>query len=103
MGGLGQRRAAGEVLLSGYAPINYRGLPPVAPITNRSRGLRQWPYRRRHFALGDGSVRFIQETIDNGLLARLCVRNDGGVGQSRLSSPAPQDAPDKSTIHDAAP
>jgi prepilin-type processing-associated H-X9-DG protein len=90
----GGRLAAGDVTLSAYARINYRvpapfseGADMVPPATDWNSY--QYYYDRRicafgsshpggaHFALADGSVRFIEDTISDLTLQRLCVRNDG--------------------------
>jgi prepilin-type N-terminal cleavage/methylation domain-containing protein/prepilin-type processing-associated H-X9-DG protein len=90
----GGRLAAGDVLLSAFAPINYMVPEPFSqratmnpPVTNAASY--EYYYDRRvcafgskhptgaNFALADGSVRFISETLPLATLQLLCVRNDG--------------------------
>ena len=90
----GGRLAEGDVTLSAYAPINYMvplpysdGANLVPPATNYNSYLyyndrRICAYGSLHigganFALADGSVRFIEQTISLITLQALCVRNDG--------------------------
>jgi prepilin-type N-terminal cleavage/methylation domain-containing protein/prepilin-type processing-associated H-X9-DG protein len=74
-----QRRAAGEVILSGFAPINYRIPPGGSDHEGRVAAFGSGHTGGANFALADGSVRFVKENIDNSLLQSLCVRNDGVV------------------------
>jgi prepilin-type N-terminal cleavage/methylation domain-containing protein/prepilin-type processing-associated H-X9-DG protein len=94
----GGRLAAGDVTLSAYAPINFRvpapfssGASMVPPATNYSSYL-YYNDRRisafgslhvggANFALADGSVRFISESMAQPTLLNLAVRNDGQVVQ----------------------
>src|SRR5262249_31744925 len=75
------RLAAGDVTLSAAVPINY--LVTLDTDTTRTLGeQRICAFGSNHsgganFALADGSVRFIQESIPIALLQRLAVRNDG--------------------------
>jgi prepilin-type N-terminal cleavage/methylation domain-containing protein/prepilin-type processing-associated H-X9-DG protein len=90
------RLAAGDVLLSAYAPLNYQvpasyanraGLNP--PVSNGNSYLyyndrRVCAFGSQHggganFALADGSVRFIADALPQATLQMLCVRNDGSV------------------------
>jgi prepilin-type N-terminal cleavage/methylation domain-containing protein len=78
------RLAAGDVTLSAAATINYR----VATGTSGGSAF-QAVYNQRlcafgsnhpsgaNFALGDGSTRFINQSLTQTDLVRLCVRNDG--------------------------
>jgi prepilin-type N-terminal cleavage/methylation domain-containing protein/prepilin-type processing-associated H-X9-DG protein len=94
----GGRLAAGDVTLSAYAPINFRTPAPFAqgssmspPATDYNSYLyyndrKVCAYSSLHpgganFALGDGSTRFIAQTISQVNLQRICVRNDGQVVQ----------------------
>lgn len=94
----GGRLAAGDVTLSAYAPINFRvpgnfqqGSLMVPPATDFSDYLyyndrRVSAFGSLHagganFALGDGSVRFLSESLPQGMLQRLAVRNDGELVQ----------------------
>jgi prepilin-type N-terminal cleavage/methylation domain-containing protein/prepilin-type processing-associated H-X9-DG protein len=83
----GGRLAAGDVTMSAFAPLNYR-VPANPPTTYAA----YFPlYEQRvnafgsqhsggsNFALADGSVRFVRDSIDATNLRRLCVRNDGEV------------------------
>jgi prepilin-type N-terminal cleavage/methylation domain-containing protein/prepilin-type processing-associated H-X9-DG protein len=74
-----QRRAPGEVILSGFAPINYRVPPGGSNHDARVAAFGSGHTGGANFALADGSVCFVKENIDNSLLQSLCVRNDGGV------------------------
>jgi prepilin-type processing-associated H-X9-DG protein len=95
-GNSGGRLAAGDVLLSAYAPINYMVTEPYSqaasmnpPVTNAASY--EYYYDRRicafgskhptgaNFALADGSVRFISDSLPLSTLQLLCVRNDGQV------------------------
>ncbi len=94
----GGRLAAGDVTLSAYAPINFRVPAPfssggsiVPPATNYSSYL-YYNDRRisafgslhtggANFALADGSVRFMSESMAQPILLNLAVRNDGQVVQ----------------------
>jgi prepilin-type processing-associated H-X9-DG protein len=79
----GGRLAAGDVTMSAAAPINYR-IPQGA-----SSSAFQNLYNQRicafgslhangaNFAMGDGSTRFINQTLRQNDLVWLCVRNDG--------------------------
>jgi prepilin-type processing-associated H-X9-DG protein len=80
--------------LSAYAPLNYlipndftEGASMVPPATDYNSYL---PYNDRrlnaygslhgngaNFALADGSVRFIGDSIPQAVLRLLCIRNDG--------------------------
>jgi prepilin-type N-terminal cleavage/methylation domain-containing protein/prepilin-type processing-associated H-X9-DG protein len=83
----GGRLAAGDVTMSAYAPINFRvpDNPPTDfagfyPIYEQ----RVCAFGSQHpgganFALADGSVRFVRDTIAADALRWLCVRNDGEV------------------------
>ncbi|MCI0461589.1 MAG: DUF1559 domain-containing protein [Gemmataceae bacterium] len=90
------RLAAGEVLLSAFVPINYRvphdhaNRAALVPPVNGTSDYLYYNDRRlcafgsnhsggANFALADGSVRFIQESIPDVVLQRLCVRGDGAV------------------------
>ncbi len=83
----GGRLAAGDVTMSAFAPLNYR-VPANPPTTYAA----YFPlYEKRvnafgslhtggaNFALVDGSVRFVHDSIDATNLRRFCVRNDGEV------------------------
>jgi prepilin-type N-terminal cleavage/methylation domain-containing protein/prepilin-type processing-associated H-X9-DG protein len=95
----GGRLAAGDVTLSAYAPISYRVPAPygqgdqmMPPVTDYNSYLyyndrRLCAFGSGHpgganFALADGSVRFIQESLPEVTLQQLCVRNDGSVVDS---------------------
>ncbi len=90
------RLAAGDVTLSAYAPINYRVPAPyssaanmIPPVTNAAsyqyyNDRRMCAFGSQHpgganFALADGSVRFIADTLSLATLQLLCVRNDAQV------------------------
>jgi prepilin-type N-terminal cleavage/methylation domain-containing protein/prepilin-type processing-associated H-X9-DG protein len=89
----GGRLVAGDVTMSAYAPINFRtpanfanGGTMTPPATDFNSYL--YYHDRKicafgslhpggaNFALGDGSTRFIAQTINLLNLQRLCVRND---------------------------
>ncbi len=92
----GGRLAGGDVTLSAYAPINFSppadfhgGATMVPPATDFI-SYRYYNERRvsafgslhpggANFALADGSVRFISETIPLANLQRAAVRHDGEV------------------------
>ncbi len=94
----GGRLAAGDVTLSAYAPINFRvpadftlGSTLVPPATDFNSYLyyndrRICAFGSLHagganFALADGSVRFITESLPMAILLRAAVRNDSEVLQ----------------------
>jgi prepilin-type N-terminal cleavage/methylation domain-containing protein/prepilin-type processing-associated H-X9-DG protein len=89
-GNSGGRLAAGDVTFSAYAPINYT-IPAPYPALGTTYNaylpyyeLRLCAFGSGHtgganFALADGSVRFIQESLPQSTLQLLCVRNDGQV------------------------
>lgn len=80
----GGRLAAGDVTLSAAAPLNYRIPQGTSPSA-----FQQTLYNQRicafgsnhasgaNFAIGDGSTRFVSQTISLSTLTLLCVRNDG--------------------------
>ena len=83
----GGRLAAGDVTLSAAAPLNYR-----VPQGTSAGAFQQTIYNQRlcafgsnhgsgaNFAMGDGSTRFISQSLSQVTLTLLCVRNDGSVG-----------------------
>lgn len=92
----GGRLAAGDVTMSAFAPINYRIPAPLAnggsmipPATNYNSYLyyndrRMCAFGSLHpgganFALADGSVRFIAQTIAMPVFQTAAVRHDGQV------------------------
>jgi len=95
-GNSGGRLAAGDVTLSAYARINFRVPAPHSqggtmspPVTNYNSY--QYYHERRtcafgsshtggaNFAIADGSVRFVTDSLPELVLQQLCVRNDGAV------------------------
>jgi prepilin-type N-terminal cleavage/methylation domain-containing protein/prepilin-type processing-associated H-X9-DG protein len=93
----GGRLAAGDVTLSACAPTNFRTPAPFAQGSSMSPPATDYNsylyYNDRkvcafsslhpggaNFALGDGSTRFIAQTISQVNLQILCVRNDGQAG-----------------------
>ena len=73
--------AEGDVLLSAAERINWK-MP--SPATQANYDLRINVFGSGHsgganFALGDGSVRFISESLDLVTLERLCMHQDGNV------------------------
>jgi prepilin-type N-terminal cleavage/methylation domain-containing protein/prepilin-type processing-associated H-X9-DG protein len=90
----GGRLAAGDVTLSAFAPINYRVPTNYANCAsiNACSANGYVPYNNQricafgsnhtggaNFALADGSVRFLANTLPLTTLQLLCVRNDGQV------------------------
>jgi prepilin-type N-terminal cleavage/methylation domain-containing protein len=83
----GGRLAAGDVTMSAAAPVNYR--VPANPPTSYAAFFPLYEQRVNsfgsqhtggaNFACGDGSVRFVRDSIDATNLRRFCVRNDGEV------------------------
>jgi len=91
------RLAAGDVTLSAFAPVNYQipkaypnrwtMIPPGGDLSSYLANYyakRVCAFGSNHpgganFALADGSVRFVSDSIDALNLQRLCVRNDGAV------------------------
>ncbi len=95
-GASGGRLAAGDVTFSAYAPINFRTPAPfsqgstmVPPATDYNSYLyynerRICAFGSQHpgganFALADGSVRFVSQTLPQTMLTYFAVRNDGQV------------------------
>ena len=89
----GGRLAAGDVTMSAYAPINFRvpldsskGASMVPPATDYNSYLyyndrRLCAFGSQHptganFALGDGSTRFVSDSLSQIMLQRFCVRED---------------------------
>jgi prepilin-type processing-associated H-X9-DG protein len=80
----GGRLAAGDVTLSAAAPLNYR-----IPQGTSAGAFQQTLYNQRicafgsnhgtgaNFSMGDGSTKFMSQTLSQIDLTRLCVRNDG--------------------------
>ena len=80
----GGRLAAGDVMLSAAAPLNFR-----IPAGSSASAFQQTFYSQRicafgslhangaNFALADGSTRFISQSLSQPTLMLLCVRNDG--------------------------
>jgi prepilin-type processing-associated H-X9-DG protein len=86
-----------EVLCSAYAPLNYSSpinyqtvaqemmpMVPTWPDYASYNTYRMCAFGSNHtgcvnFAFGDGSVRFVYNSISMDTLYRLCVRNDGEV------------------------
>jgi prepilin-type N-terminal cleavage/methylation domain-containing protein/prepilin-type processing-associated H-X9-DG protein len=92
----GGRLAAGDVTLSAYAPINFRTPLPysqggsmVPPATDFSsyqyyNDRRECAFGSQHpgganIAFGDGSVRFLTDSLPLTMLNRFAVRHDGEV------------------------
>ncbi len=83
----GGRLAAGDVTMSAFAPMNYR--VPANPPTDYATFLPLYEQRVNafgsqhtggaNFALSDGSVRFVRDSIPQAMLRLFCVRNDGQV------------------------
>jgi prepilin-type N-terminal cleavage/methylation domain-containing protein/prepilin-type processing-associated H-X9-DG protein len=83
----GGRLAAGDVTMSAYAPLNYR--VPANPPTDYNSYFPLYEQRVNsfgsqhaggvNFALGDGSVRFVKNSLPQSMLKLFCVRNDGQV------------------------
>jgi len=81
------RQAAGDVLLSAAAPLNYR-VPSNPPTSFNAfvplHDTRINSFGSQHpgganFALGDGSVRFVRDSVPQPTLRLLCARSDGQV------------------------
>jgi prepilin-type processing-associated H-X9-DG protein len=79
----GGRLAAGDVTMSAFAPINYRvPAPPAATYSDLERRVNAFGSQHTggaNFAHGDGSVRFVRDSLGLDMLRRFCVRNDGEV------------------------
>jgi prepilin-type N-terminal cleavage/methylation domain-containing protein len=83
----GGRLAAGDVTMSAFAPLNYR-VPANPPTTYAEflplHELRINAFGSQHasganFGLGDGSVRFVRDSIPQQMFRLFCMRNDGQV------------------------
>jgi prepilin-type processing-associated H-X9-DG protein len=64
----------------GFARVGGPTVPIIADIRDASNGLVSWGSWHPgvcHFAMCDGSVRAIQNTLDTDVLGRLCNRSDG--------------------------
>jgi len=81
------RQVGGDVLLSAYAPLNYR-LPANPPTAYNAflplHDTRINAFGSQHpgganFALADGSVRFVRDSIPQPALRLFCARSDGQV------------------------
>ncbi len=89
-GSSGGRLASGDVTLSAFAPINYKISAPYPALGSTYSAYLPY-YEQRicafgsghtggaNFAMADGSVSFIQDSLPQTTLALLCVRNDGQV------------------------
>jgi len=89
-GNSGGRLAAGDVTESAYAPINYKISAPYPALGTTYNAYLPY-YEQRicafgsghtggaNFALADGSVQFITDSLPQSVLQLLCVRNDGQV------------------------
>lgn len=79
----GGRLAAGDVTMSAFVPINYRVPPPptatYSDLVKRVNAFGSQHSGGANFALCDGSVRFVRESVTLDTLRQLCVRNDGEV------------------------
>lgn len=77
----GGRYASGDVTMSAFVPINYQVPEPpgvsFADMEKRVNAFGSRHARGANFALADGSVRFLRDTLPLETLQRLSVRNDG--------------------------